>query len=87
MEVRPGYKKTEAGVIPEDWEASPVLQKGEVVSGKALAANGPGAMRPYLRTKNVFDGKIEVDDVLRTCPETSERNHARNMRRDLLPIA
>ena len=24
---------------------------------------------------------------LRTCPETSERNHGRNMRRDLLPIA
>ncbi len=65
MEVRSGYKKTEVGVIPEDWDASPVSQKGEVVSGKALAVHGPGAMRPYLRTKNVFDGKIEVDDVLR----------------------
>ncbi len=24
MEVRPGYKQTEVGVIPEDWEVRPV---------------------------------------------------------------
>lgn len=64
MEVRPGYKLTEVGLIPEDWEVAPVASKGEVVTGKALAIHGPGARRPYLRTKNVFDGKIEVDDVL-----------------------
>lgn len=64
MEVRPGYKLTEVGAIPEDWEVAPVASKGEVVTGKALAINGPGAPRPYLRTKNVFDGRVEVDDVL-----------------------
>lgn len=42
---------------------------GEVVTGKALAVNGPGRQRPYLRTKNVFDGEIVVDDVL-TMPMT-----------------
>jgi hypothetical protein len=30
---------------------------------------------------------IVPDSVLRTCPETSERNHGRDMRRDLGPIA
>jgi fructoselysine-6-P-deglycase FrlB-like protein len=30
---------------------------------------------------------VERVRALRTCPETSERNHGRNMRRDLLPIA
>ena len=24
MEVKPGYKQTEVGVIPEDWEVSPL---------------------------------------------------------------
>ncbi len=26
MEVRPGYKQTEVGVIPEDWESGKLLQ-------------------------------------------------------------
>ncbi len=62
--VPPGYKQTEVGVIPEDWEIVPVGSMGEVVAGKALAAKAPGLQRPYLRTKNVFDGRIDIDDVL-----------------------
>jgi type I restriction enzyme S subunit len=42
---------------------------GEVLTGKALAVNAPGQQRPYLRTKNVFDGRIDIDDVL-TMPMT-----------------
>ena len=72
MEVKPGYKQTEVGVIPEEWEVCPVRQKGEVVTGKALAVNAPGPQRPYLRTKNVFDGQIDIDDVL-TMPMTEEQ--------------
>ena len=26
MEVRPGYKQTEVGVIPEDWEVEPLAE-------------------------------------------------------------
>ena len=72
MGVKPGYKHTEVGVIPEDWEVCPVRQKGVVVTGKALAVNAPGPQRPYLRTKNVFDGRIDIDDVL-TMPMTDEQ--------------
>jgi len=60
--IPPGYKQTEVGVIPEEWKVEPVRQKGEVLTGKALAINAPGAQRPYLRTKNVFDGRIDIDD-------------------------
>ena len=35
-----------------------------MVAGKALNASGPGEKRPYLRTKNVFDGRIDLADVL-----------------------
>jgi type I restriction enzyme S subunit len=38
---------------------------GDVRAGKALAARGMGQQRPYLRTKNVFDGRIDLNDVLR----------------------
>lgn len=72
MELRSGYKKTEVGVIPEDWEVCPVKSKGEVLTGKALAVNGPGKQRPYLRTKNVFEGRIDIDDVL-TMPMTDDQ--------------
>ncbi len=72
MEVKPGYKQTEVGVIPDDWEVYPVMQMGDVLTGKALAVNAPGQARPYLRTKNVFDGRIVVDDVL-TMPMTDEQ--------------
>jgi type I restriction enzyme S subunit len=72
MELKPGYKKTEVGVIPEDWVVSSVGEKGQVVAGKALAVNAPGKQRPYLRTKNVFDGRIDIEDVL-SMPMTDEQ--------------
>src|SRR2546427_2805403 len=72
MEVRPGYRQTEVGVIPGDWLVRPVGLMGEVLTGKALAAYAPGEQRPYLRTKNVFDGSIDIDDVL-TMPMTDSQ--------------
>ncbi len=69
QEVPPGYKQTEIGVLPQDWQPWPVGCMGEVTTGKALAIHAPGQQRPYLRTKNIFDGRIEIDDVL-TMPMT-----------------
>jgi len=37
---------------------------GDVRAGKALVVRGAGRQRPYLRTKNVFDGRIDLSDVL-----------------------
>ncbi|MBL1179073.1 restriction endonuclease subunit S [Pantanalinema sp. GBBB05] len=79
-----GYKQTEVGLIPEDWEVCSVGHMGEVVTGKALAVNAPGQHRPYLRTKNVFDGRIDIDDVL-TMPMTDAQfTHFMLMRGDVL---
>jgi type I restriction enzyme S subunit len=72
MEVKPGYKQTEVGIVPNDWDICPVKDKGEVITGKALAAYAPGPQRPYLRTKNVFDGRIDIRDVL-SMPMTDEQ--------------
>ena len=51
------------------WEVKRVDEQGAVLAGKALAANAPGPLRPYLRTKNVLDGTIDLSDVL-TMPMT-----------------
>ncbi|MBN8610108.1 MAG: restriction endonuclease subunit S [Deltaproteobacteria bacterium] len=46
------------------WEERRVCDMGEVLAGKALDVHGAGRHRPYLRTKNVLDGRIDIDDVL-----------------------
>ncbi len=46
------------------WETRPIGECGQVMAGKALNATGPGVRRPYLRTVNVLDGEIRLDDVL-----------------------
>ncbi|NML32050.1 restriction endonuclease subunit S [Paraburkholderia antibiotica] len=52
-----------------EWVARRVDERGEVLAGKALAVNAPGQLRPYLRTKNVLDGAIDLSDML-TMPMT-----------------
>ncbi len=49
---------------PEGWQSRRVSETGNVLAGKALNVNGPGRQRPYLRTKNVLDGRIDLRDVL-----------------------
>lgn len=52
-----------------EWEMQRVDKRGNVLAGKALAVKSPGPLRPYLRTKNVLDGAIDLSDVL-TMPMT-----------------
>lgn len=33
MELKPGYKQTEVGVIPEDWEVSSLGEIGNIKTG------------------------------------------------------
>jgi type I restriction enzyme S subunit len=48
----------------EPWQEKRVADVGEVLAGKALNIGGAGKRRPYLRTKNVLDGRIDLSDVL-----------------------
>ena len=84
MAMRVKLNRSDAGAIPENWQVCPVHDKGEVVTGKALAVRAPGLQRPYLRTKNVFDGRIDIDDVL-TMPMTdSQFSHFEVLPNDVL---
>ena len=72
MELRTAFQLTDCGSTPEDWCLRPVRDMGKVIAGKALAVDAPGKLQPYLRTKNVFDGCIDIDDVL-SMPMTDEQ--------------
>jgi type I restriction enzyme S subunit len=54
VEVRPGYKQTEVGVIPEDWDAVPLSVIGQFKNGinKGSEAFGYGA--PFVNLMDVF---------------------------------
>ena len=63
-QVRPGYKLTEAGVIPEDWHVSTVGQEFDIQLGKMLdSENNIGLLKPYLGNKSVQWGFIDITDL------------------------
>ena len=54
MEVKPGYKQTDVGVIPEEWEVSSVGREFDIKLGKMLdAEKNVGVPKPYLGNKAV----------------------------------
>ena len=50
MELRTGYKQTEVGVIPEAWEAEPLIGKVSIEHGYAFASKHFAAHGPFRLT-------------------------------------
>ena len=70
MELKPGYKQTEVGVIPEDWDVSTVGREFEIKLGKMFdAERNTGVPKPYLGNKAIQWGRIDFND-LPTVPMT-----------------
>lgn len=68
MELKPGYKMTEVGVIPEDWEVKPLNKIAEVTSGKRLPA-GYSVIKnktpyPYIRVSDMYPGGVSVENIM-----------------------
>lgn len=63
MEVRPGYKQTEVGVIPEDWDVKPLGDIGDCLIGLTYSPNN---VRDHgtlvLRSSNIQGGSLTFDD-------------------------
>ena len=53
MEVRPGYKKTEMGVIPENWEVRTLGTLGQFKNGINKGKEGFGHGFPFLNLMDV----------------------------------
>jgi len=68
--VRNGYKPTEIGVIPEDWDLSTVGREFDIKLGKMLnAGTNVGAPKLYLGNKAVQWDRIDISN-LATVPMT-----------------
>lgn len=64
MELKPGYKQTEVGVIPEEWDISTVGREFEIKLGKMLdAEKNVGVPKPYLGNRAVQWGRIDISDL------------------------
>jgi type I restriction enzyme S subunit len=66
MELKPGYKQTEVGVIPEDWEVRRLSDLEQIRSGIAKNSNASlsnPVTAPYLRVANVQDGFLDLGEV------------------------
>jgi type I restriction enzyme S subunit len=68
--VPPGYKRTEVGVIPEEWEVSTVGGEFDVRLGKMLDFDrNVGEPKPYLGNRAVQWDRIDISE-LPTVPMT-----------------
>lgn len=63
MELRAGYKQTEVGLIPDDWEVRSLGQIGEAFIGltyKPSDVRRDGTL--VLRSSNISDGALQFED-------------------------
>ena len=65
-----GYKRSDAGLIPQYWRVSTIGAEFRVQLGKMVdAAKNSGVPKPYLGNRSVQWGRIDVDDI-NTVPMT-----------------
>ena len=70
MDVKPGYKLTDVGVIPEDWNLTPLGRLViSVEYGSAAKSNANGRI-PVLRMGNLQAGKLDWSDLVYTDDES-----------------
>lgn len=64
MEVKPGYKQTEIGLIPNDWEVTTVGNEFSIQLGKMLdSEKNSGVPKPYLGNRAIQWGRIDVASI------------------------
>ncbi len=68
MEVMPGYKHTEVGVIPEEWEVSNLQQACREAITYGIVQCGPHIRDgvPYIRVSDMDAPELSLDAMLRT---------------------
>jgi type I restriction enzyme S subunit len=74
MEVKPGYKQTEVGIIPNEWDVRPLGKIGESLIGLTYR---PEDVREHgtlvLRSSNIQEGALRFDDNVFVKTDIPER--------------
>src|SRR5262245_46050761 len=86
MEVRPGYKRTEVGVIPKDWEVKRLGDLGTPVRGGSPRPSGDpryfnGNFAPWLTVgslTNIPEDQLFVTDTATRLTEEGAK-HSRTL--------
>jgi type I restriction enzyme S subunit len=75
MEVKPGFKQTEAGVIPEEWEISTLQAACRETITYGIVQCGPYIKNgvPYIRVSDMDAPELEVGEMLRTSPSIAAK--------------
>lgn len=68
VEMKSGYKMTEVGVIPEDWEVKELSSISEIKSGKRLPkgslVTSSKTPYPYIRVIDMNMGYLKLSDIM-----------------------
>jgi len=76
MELKPGYKQTEVGIIPEDWDVQPmgVLTDPKRPISYGIVQTGPNIQNGVkcLRVLDIEDGRINRTDLITTTKAISD---------------
>ena len=76
MELKPGYKQTEVGVIPEDWEVSDLstLTDANRPISYGIVQTGPKVQDGVrcLRVLDINNGRINTNDLITTTKQISD---------------
>ncbi len=63
MELKPGYKQTEVGVIPEDWRVVTLSNIADVRDGTHDSPKYVKDGVPFVTSKNILHGRIDFSDI------------------------
>ena len=76
MAVKPGYKLTEVGVIPEDWECNEIGELALRVGSGITPTGGEKIYKeygiPFVRSQNIGWGDLLLDDLAYITDKTHE---------------
>ena len=68
MDVKPGYKVVEVGVIPEEWDVKPLDEVALVTSGKRLpigyVLTATPTQHPYIRVTDMRPGSVDTSALM-----------------------
>jgi type I restriction enzyme, S subunit len=63
MELKPGYKMTEVGVIPEEWRLTPLGSICDVRDGTHESPRFFKDGVPFVTSKNIIDGRLDLENI------------------------
>lgn len=63
MDVKPGFKQTEVGVIPTDWDVHRLTSLADVRDGTHDSPRYTAKGIAFVTSKNIVSGRVNFDDI------------------------